>query len=64
MLFVALRDIEGKSLDEIPARDETSFNIVLTAAEAGTKRVTAELTTPILSEPLRNDQAVVVERDE
>jgi uncharacterized repeat protein (TIGR01451 family) len=56
--------IRFSALDEIAAKDETSFNIVLTAAEAGTKRVTAELTTPNLAEPLRNDQAVVVEADE
>jgi uncharacterized repeat protein (TIGR01451 family) len=56
--------IRFSALDEIAAKDETSFNIVLTAAEAGTKRVTAELTTQALDEPLRNDQAVVVEADE
>jgi uncharacterized repeat protein (TIGR01451 family) len=56
--------IRFSALDEIAAKDQTSFNIVLTAAEAGTKRVTAELTTPTLAEPLRNDQAVVVEADE
>jgi uncharacterized repeat protein (TIGR01451 family) len=56
--------IRFSTLDEIAAKDETSFNIVLTAAEAGAKRVTAELTTPTLAEPLRNDQAVVVEADE
>jgi uncharacterized repeat protein (TIGR01451 family) len=58
------RIVRFAAVDEIKASGKQTFDIVLTAAESGTQRVTAQLMAPNLSEPLRNDEAVVVEGDE
>lgn len=58
------RVVRFAAVDEIKASGRQTFDIVLTAAESGTQRVTAQLMAPNLSEPLRNDEAVVVEGDE
>lgn len=57
------RFVRFASLDAIEAEGEESFDIVLTAAGPGTTRVSAQLLTPEMSEPLRHDEAVVVETD-
>ncbi len=61
-------EIEGRfvrfaALDAIEADGEESFDIILTAADSGTTRVSAQLLTPDLAEPLRHDEAVVVQAD-
>ena len=57
------RFVRFASLSSIEAEGEESFDIVLTAAGPGTTRVSAQLLTPGLTEPLRHDEAVVVETD-
>jgi uncharacterized repeat protein (TIGR01451 family) len=57
------RFVRFAALDTIEAKGEESFDIILTAAEPGTTRVSAQLTTPGLEEPLRHDEAVIVESD-
>jgi uncharacterized repeat protein (TIGR01451 family) len=57
------RFVRFAALDTIEAKGEESFDIILTAAEPGTSRVSAQLMTPGLAEPLRHDEAVIVESD-
>lgn len=57
------RTIRFAALEQLPAEGEQSFDIVLTAAAAGTMRVSAQLSTSDLETPLRYDEAVVVEPD-
>jgi uncharacterized repeat protein (TIGR01451 family) len=54
------RLVRFETFETLPAAAEQSFDIVLTAASAGETRVSAQLTSDGLSQPLRHDAPVVI----
>lgn len=52
--------VEFASLNELPVNGEQAFDIVLTAAEVGSSKVTVQLETADYEEPLIRDQAIRV----
>jgi uncharacterized repeat protein (TIGR01451 family) len=52
--------VEFQPLRELPVNGEQVFDIVLTAAEAGSRKVTVQLETADYEEPLIRDQAIRV----
>jgi uncharacterized repeat protein (TIGR01451 family) len=55
--------VQFAALDEIQAKGEETYKIVLTAREAGSTAVTAELSTADGAQPLQNSERVIVEGD-